>query len=125
MLGFNQGRGHISSEEVRRALNNPKTDVVLYSKAVKIRDRAILIFQSREKSSNESTFPLYAASFSIRKVRRAAGEFWQVVNNDPAAFWVEFGAYYKPETKVRWPNHPMILRYAPLRLATDAVSAEE
>jgi hypothetical protein len=104
---------NIDQSAVRRALDNPKTDAIIYAKTVMMRDIAIAVFISQDKFTKHGvTPPPYLASFRIRKVMNR----WRLENIDPAAFWVEFGAYYKDAS-----GHPMILRYRPLGRAMDAM----
>lgn len=117
--GFNV-KDNFSDIKVREALDNTKTDLVLYSKAVTIKGMAIMIFESRVKHTHAPTLPTYASSFKINRVRRLASHAWRVINDDPAAFWVEFGAYIHSPG-----GHPMILKYKPLTRALDAIGVLE
>lgn len=113
MLAFDPPVMNIDQNAVHRAIDNPKTDAVLYAQFVKMKGIAIAIFTSRVKHSHGVTLPTYVSSFRINKVR---GKL-RLENIDPAAFWIEHGAY------IHHPTHPRILTYRPLGLAQDAMEA--
>lgn len=78
--------------------------------AQKIIRNARIIFLSQVKHTHGVTIPPYADSFKLNRLRRGV---WQVLNTDPAALWIEFGAHAGGKTKV--------LAYRPLGKAVDAV----
>lgn len=96
----------------------PGVQTLLHFKAVQINGAAKAVFISRVKHTHPVTIPPYAASFKIRRVRRMGHYAFQAYNDDPAAFWVEFGAYLHD------PQHPTILKYRPFGLGTDIVASE-
>lgn len=106
-------RTTLNHAAIRRAFDNAKTDAVFYRTLVRIKGHAIAIAVSRIKHTHPVTLPAYIASFKIHRVRRR----WRLTNTDPAAFWVEFGAY------IHDVNHPRILRYRPIGLAKDIVAS--
>lgn len=114
-LRFKTGRVNVSSVRVKAALDNPKTSAIVYAHMLIIQGLAVTIFTAQVKHSHGVTPPPYATKFKIAKMAsKAAG--WKLTNDDPAAFWIEFGAY------IHHPTHPMILRYAPIRRAVSIVS---
>lgn len=114
MLAFDPPGINIDLAAIRRALDNPKTDAVLYAQCVKMKGIAIAVFVSQDRVTKHGvTPPPYLASFRIDKVR---GKF-RLTNDDPAAFWVEFGAYNHDA------GHARILKYKPLSRAIDALGA--
>ena len=115
MLAFDPPVMNIDHGAIHRALDNPKTDAVLYAKFLKMKGIAIAIMTSEERHTHLPTLPLYLASFRIDKVRGRM----RLTNDDPAAFWVELGAY------IHHPTHPRILAYHPLGKAQDAVAASK
>lgn len=101
-----------AAEKIKRS---PQVEALLYRKAVMINGRAKLIFTSRVKHTHPVTLPPYATSFKIKKAA-ANKSGWIAFNDDPAAFWVEFGAYLHDKS-----GHPQILKYAPYRLGLDSL----
>lgn len=97
--------------------NLPKLQALLKVKAETINGVAKLIFLSQVKHTHPVTPPPYATSFKVRRAVKGARRVWQAYNDDPAAKWVEFGAYTKTSD-----GHPMILRYRPFGRALDVVS---
>lgn len=116
-MGIVHRRTDIDYEKIRRAFNTERTNIVLYTKLLSIKAKAIAIFVSRVEHTHPVTLPPYATSFKIEKARARFAPTFRLINTDPAAFWVEYGAYVHHET------HPMILRYAPIRRAVDAEAA--
>lgn len=100
---------------VVRAFDNDKTEAVLRAKMEVIRGMAIQIFESQARHTHPPTLPTYVSSFRIDRIRGRLGTNYVLQNTDPAAFWVEFGAY------LAHPTHARILRYKPLARAIDAV----
>lgn len=100
---------------VVRAFNNEKTEAVLRAKMEVIRGMAVTIFESQARHTHLPTLPTYVSSFRIDKIRGRFGTGYVLQNTDPAAFWVEYGAY------LAHPTHARILRYKPLSRAIDAV----
>jgi hypothetical protein len=119
MLKFNLGsKSNIDPTAIHRAFNTPKTDAVIYANALEIRELAILIATTQIKHTHFVTLPSYVSSFHIDRVSiPGGGTKYRVRNSDPAAFWVEFGAYLHHAT------HPQILKYKPLTRAVDGVGA--
>lgn len=103
----------------RRDLKNladrsPVLDAMLREHAQEIMNKAKAVFRSRQIASNEwrrseTTPPKYLQSFHIERIRDINGFSWIVVNDDPAAAWVEWGAHAGGRTAV--------LGYRPLRTA--------
>lgn len=118
MISFGKIRFLTAPLQIRKAFDSPRTDAVLYSKAVQIKGMAILIFESRVKHTHPVTLPAYVSSFRINRVRGLLSNKFRVENTDPAAFWVEFGAYLHVD------GHATILRYKPLTRAIDAIGLE-
>lgn len=103
------------STEIGKMENAPEVQELMMQKAELMKTAAIAAFNSQVKHTHGITAPAYTASFKIDRYRRMAKIAISLSNTDPAAFWVEFGAYLHD------PKHPRILRYAPLRKALDAV----
>ncbi|OKI54508.1 hypothetical protein A6A27_31785 [Micromonospora sp. CB01531] len=83
----------------------------------RLREIAIEIYHDREvggpwRKSNTSP-PKYVEVFVIRKY----GMNYRLVNRDPGAQWVEWGAHAGGKVA--------ILKYAPMRTALDRLEAEE
>lgn len=112
-------RTDIDYRKLRAAFYNAKSEAVLYRKVERIKSHAIAIFMAHVRHTHGVTPPPYASAFKIRRVAYKAHAAWRLYNDDPAAFWVEYGAYLHHET------HPRILRYRPLGRAIDAVAAED
>lgn len=74
-------------------------------------DEATRIFESQAKHTRPPTHPQYVDSFSIEKV----GRYFRVVNSDPAANLVEFGAHPGG-------GETFTLRYRPLGRAIEVLS---
>ena len=120
MLKFNIGKSSIDPVAIRRSFNNTKTDAVIYAKAVEIRELAILIATTQIKHTHFVTLPAYISSFHIERIGLpGGGAKYAISNSDPAAFWVEFGAYLHDAT------HPQILKYKPLTRAVAGVGASD
>lgn len=77
---------------------------------------SIAVFMDRKRDvpwrPSETSPPKYAESFELRKL----GRIWRLVNKDPGAIWVEFGAHAGGVTSV--------LKYKPMRTALDMLEAE-
>lgn len=98
---------------------DPRMDAYGHFVATEIKDAAIAVFSGSQRWDNEwrlseTTPPKYIKSFKIRKLKRIRGLAWKVVNEDPGAVWVEFGAHAGGET--------FVLRYRPLGRAIDIVA---
>lgn len=117
-------RIHINHVAVRKAFDNAKALAVLEAKMLQIQAAATAVFLAQVKHVNGVTPPPYVSSFKIEILREVLGPAVRLSNTDPAAFWVEFGAYL-PQNRPfeKYQNHPQILKYAPLRRAVDIVSA--
>lgn len=100
---------------VSRAFSNAKTEAVIRTKIEVIRGMAVTIFQTQVRHTHGVTLPAYVSSFRIDRIRGRLGTNYVLQNTDPAAFWVEYGAY------LAHPTHARILRYKPLSRAIDAV----
>lgn len=94
----------------------------LYSRRVasRIKNAAILVFESENRKDNEwrlseTTPPKYVASFRLEWRQRSAS--WRVVNDDPAWYLVEYGAHAGGN-----PNN-FVLKYRPLARGLDIVAA--
>lgn len=103
---------------VLRIENSSAVNNLLHLKAIALNERALAIFVSRVKHTHPVTLPPYALSFKVRRAVAGVKQAWLAYNDDPAAFYVEFGAYMHD------PNHPRILKYRPYRLALDAMASE-
>lgn len=97
--------------------NSAGVQDILHLKAVQLNARAHAIFVSRVKHTHPVTLPPYANSFKVRRSVVGAKRSWIAYNDDPAAFFVEFGAY------LHTPGHSRILKYRPYGLAMDAAMA--
>jgi hypothetical protein len=89
---------------------SPEVDQTTKKVAEKIMRKAREIFINEVRHTHPVTPPPYAESFKLQRIRRGK---WRVVNTDPAALWVEFGAHAGGVT--------MVLGYRPLGRAVDAV----
>lgn len=90
-----------------------KADAVMREVCEEIITEAKAVYSARAEGDNrlsETSPPKYLESFSA--VKTSDGN-WAVVNDDPGAAWVEFGAHAGGRTPV--------LKYAPLRTAVDNV----
>ena len=105
------GKININLAKVHLAMQGPKGELVLQKKLLEIKGVAIAIFQSQVRHTHGITYPMYVSSFRIDKIPGR----WRLTNDDPAAFWVEFGAY------LHHPTHPRILKYHPIMRAVDVV----
>lgn len=112
-------RFNLDPRAIAKAMDSAKMDAMLYAKSVQIQNTAMVIFSSQRRGTHGVTPPPYVTSFRIDRVRGLFGNHYRVKNTDPAAFWVEMGAY------LHHPTHPRILRYKPLQRAIDAVAAGE
>lgn len=74
-------------------------------------DEAIRIFQSQAKHTKAPTPPEYIHSFLIEKI----GRYFRIVNHDPVANLVEFGAHPGG-------GETFTLRYRPLGRAIEVLS---
>lgn len=83
----------------------------------RLRELAIDVFREREVGGpwrpSETSPPKYVEVFVLRKV----GLNYRLVNRDPGANWVEWGAHAGGVTPV--------LKYAPMRTALDRLESEE
>lgn len=116
-MEINVGRINLDQAKIRAAIHTPDADRALFQKMVEAKELATLIFLAQVKHSNGVTPPPYITRFHIDKVQNR----WRLRNDDPAAFWVEFGAYIPPQPTA----HPQILKYMPLRRAMDALDTME
>lgn len=116
-------RSNIDHSKIRRAMDNPRTEAVLLSKIVLIKGTAITVFLSQVKHTDGVTPPPYVTMFHINRIRMRGFAGYRLSNNDPASFWVEYGAYLPQNAPFEHPNerHPQILKYRPLRRAIDIV----
>lgn len=99
---------------------DPRMDAYGHRVATEIKDAAIAVFSSSQRWDNEwrlseTTPPKYIKSFKIAKLKRIRGLAWKVVNDDPGAVFVEFGAHAGGQA--------FVLRYRPLARAIDIVAA--
>lgn len=113
----------IDEVKVRKAFDNVRSLAVLEEKMLLIQEAAKAIFLSQVKHTEGVTPPPYLSSFKIDLIRDVIGPALRLTNDDPAAFWVEFGAYL-PQNRPfeKWQNHEQILKYAPLRRGVDVVA---
>lgn len=116
----------INQVKVREAFDNVRSLAVLEAKMIEIQETAKVIFLSQVKHTEGVTPPPYVSSFEIERLRDVLGPALRLTNDDPAAFWVEFGAYL-PQNRPfeKFQNHEQILKYAPLRRAVDIVASKE
>jgi hypothetical protein len=113
----------VNQVKVRAAFDNAKCLAVLEAKMLAIQAAATAIFLAQVKHVDGVTPPPYASSFKIERIRDVIGPALRLSNTDPAAFWVEFGAYL-PQNRPfeKYQNHPQILKYAPLRRGIDTIA---
>jgi len=93
---------------------SPELDNLLREKAHGISMKAQAVFRARQRMSNEwrlseTTPPKYIRSFKLERIQKARGHSWIVVNTDPSAAWIEYGAHAGGRT--------LVLRYYPLKTA--------
>lgn len=96
------------------AASTPRYDAYAISRLELLEAEAKRIFRMRRKGPfrpSPTSPPRYEQSFVKAKV----GRTWWLINNDPGALWVEFGAHAGGRT--------LVLKYRPLGLALDSVSA--
>lgn len=99
----------------------PGVQAELHKEAVQLNALARSVFMARVKHLQPVTPPPYAGQFKIRRVRHEDGSLaYEAYNDDPAAFWVEFGAYLRQPNQY---NHPRILGYRPFGVAMDIASS--
>lgn len=116
-MAYRVGTPKVDGKKMLTITDGPKYSKYAKEQAGKLRGYAIDIYHAREKGgpwrpSNTSP-PKYVESFVIRKV----GRNWRLVNEDPGAVWVEFGAHAGGVAP--------ILKYAVMRTALDRLEAEE
>lgn len=98
---------------------SPQLDGMLHARALEILEEAKRIFNIQQRHDNEwrtseTTPPKYIQSFRLRRVRNLrAGPGYRVINDDPGALWVEFGAHAGGKT--------FVLKYRPLGRALTIV----
>ena len=93
---------------------SPELSREVREKAQGISIKAQAVFRARQHMSNEwrlseTTPPKYIRSFKLERLQKAKGYSWVVVNTDPAAAWIEYGAHAGGRT--------FVLRYYPLKTA--------
>lgn len=112
-------RVHVSSVGVlRAAVTSPDYRVYVERVANEIENEAQRVFRARENKTNqgrtsETTPPKYLESFTTEW----RGQTLFLINEDPAANWVEFGAHAGGKTPV--------LKYRPLGTALEIVANRE
>lgn len=116
-MPYKVGTPKIDGRKMLTITDGPKYSKYAVVQARKLRRHCIDIYYERYvggvwRPSNTSP-PKYAESFVVRKV----GRNWRLVNEDPGAVWVEFGARAGGTTP--------ILKYAVMRTALDRLEAEE
>lgn len=99
------------------ATKSPGYDAYGRSRCEVLQKTATSVFQAKQRHDNEwrtseTTPPKYLASWKILRV----GNTFLLVNRDPAALWVEYGAHAGGETRV--------LGYKPLTTALEIVAGE-
>jgi hypothetical protein len=90
---------------------SPVLETMKQHRATELRNRARMLFLARQIPTNEwrtseTSPPKYVLSFRLQRVKALKHYDWRVVNNDPAAIWVEFGAHAGGRT--------LVLRYFPM-----------
>ena len=116
-MGFRVKDVRIDKQKVLAITDGPKYAEYAKSRAERLVDLAVAVFEAAETEpghrKSENSPPVYVQSFEIRKI----GRRWRVVNTDPGANLVEFGAHPRG-------GPTPTLRYAPMRKALDLLEAE-
>lgn len=117
-MAFRVGTPKLDGRKMVQVINTTgKYEKYARGQLLKMKAFAIEVYLEREaggpwRPSNTSP-PKYVEVFVIRKV----GMNYRLVNRDPGANWVEWGAHAGGVTP--------ILKYAPMRTALDRLEAEE
>lgn len=116
-MAYRVGTPKVDGKKMLTITDGPKYSQVAKDHARRLQIHAIEVYYERKhdvpwRPSNTSP-PKYVESFVVRKV----GRNWRLVNEDPGAVWVEFGAHAGGVTP--------ILKYAVMREALDRLEAEE
>lgn len=104
----------------RVTIEDPRCRAYYHEIAQKFFDLAIADYLRQQRSDNESrtsetTPPKYIESFAVEIYATAEGLKFYIINTDPAASWVEYGAHAgKGKT--------FVLRYKPMTHAIEAMS---
>jgi len=112
---------NFNRDAVYRCLDiDPRANEYVRAKAEEIKRVAIAYFESVQVSDNEwrlseTTPPKYVASFKLRRIKTVRAFKWRVINDDPGALFVEYGAHAGGRT--------FVLRYKPMTRALDIVAA--
>lgn len=116
-MAYRVGTPRIDRKKMLTITDGPKYSKYAKEQASKLKALAIDVFHEREVGGpwrpSDTSPPRYVQSFVIRKV----GRNWRLVNEDPGAVWVEFGAHAGGVAPV--------LKYAPMREALDRLEAQE
>lgn len=108
-------RVNISKAAIYRCLEtDPRADEYVHAKAEEIKHTAQAVFISRQRDDNEwrlseTTPPKYLASFKLRRIKTVRAFKWRLINDDPGAIFVEYGAHAGGRT--------FVLRYKPMTTA--------
>lgn len=96
------------------AAGSPRYDAYAISRLEAIEAEAKRIFRMRRKGPfrrSATSPPRYENSFTKKKI----GRDWWLINTDPGAMWVEFGAHAGGKT--------LVLKYRPLGLGLDSIAS--
>ena len=117
-MAYRVGTPKLDGRKMAQVINTTgKYERYARAQLLKIKEYAIQTYLEKEaggpwRPSNTSP-PKYVESFVIRKVKMN----FRLVNRDPGANWVEWGAHAGGVAP--------ILKYAPMRTALDRLEAEE
>jgi hypothetical protein len=97
------------------AYTSPQLHHLVYDRLDEIEAEAKRIFSLRRKldghNDSETSPPSYVMSFRKRRMAKS----WRLLNIDPGAMWVEFGAHAG--------GKEFVLGYRPMGIALDVVAA--
>lgn len=113
------GTPKIDGRKMLTITDGPKYADVAKKQAGQLKVLAIQVYKERFKNgpwrTSNTSPPKYVEVFTIRKI----GRNWRLVNEDPGAVWVEWGAHPGGNPDV------FILKYAPMRTALDRLEGRE
>lgn len=117
-MAFRVGTPKIDGKKMVQVINTTgRYERYAKTQLERLRELAIDVFHEREAGGrwrpSETSPPRYVEVFVLRKI----GLNYRLVNRDPGANWVEWGAHAGGVTPV--------LKYAPMRTALDRLESEE
>lgn len=118
-MAWRVGTPKIDGRKMLAITDGPKYAEYAKKQAGKLKELAIEVYNERYKAgpyrTSKTSPPKYVEVFVVRKI----GRNWRLVNEDPGATWVEWGAHAGGN-----PEAP-ILKYKPMRTSLDRLESSK